>query len=103
MVRIISKSLMALALVGFITPTITTDADAGRRYKSSSKYHGKSLRRGHRHRRSGGFLLRFPAPYLNGRAYKPTDFSNRSYRGGPKIIDVQKTLRARRKRELLEN
>jgi hypothetical protein len=98
MVRIISKSLMALALAGFLIPSITSDADAGRRYKSSGKYHGKSLRRSHR--RGGGFLLRFPAPYLNGRAYQPTDFSNRSYRGGPKIIDVQKTLRARRKREI---
>lgn len=102
MVRIISKSLMALALAGFFIPTVTSDADAGRRYKSSGKYHGNSVRRSHRHHRSGGFLLRIPASYLNRRYYKPTDFSNRSYRGGPKIIDVQKTLRARRKRELLE-
>ncbi len=102
MMRIISNSLVALALAGFLMPTMTSDADAGRRYKSSGKYHGNSVRRGNRHHRSGGFLLRFPAPYLNGRAYQPTDFSNRSYRGGPKIIDVQKTLRARRKRKLLD-
>ena len=102
MVRVISKSLMALALAGFLIPTVSSDADAGRRYKSSSKYHGHSMRRGHRHRRSGGFLLRIPASYLNRRLYQPTEFSNRSYRGGPKIIDVQKTLRARHKRELLE-
>jgi hypothetical protein len=100
MVRIISKSLMALALAGFLIPSITSDADAGRRYKSNGKYHGNSVRQGHRYRRNGGFLLRIPASYLNRQFYKPTDFSNRSYRGGPKIIDVQKTLRARRKREL---
>lgn len=103
--RILSNTLLALAIAGFLAPTMSSDADAGRRYKKSGKYYGKSLRRSYRHRHgyrhSGGYLLQIPAPYLNGRAYKPTDFSNRSYRGGPKVIDVQKTLRARRRRELL--
>ncbi len=98
MVRIISKLLMALALAGFLIPSVTSDADAGRRYKSSGKNHGNTVRRGHRHR--GGFLLRIPASHINRRVHKPIDFSNRSYRGGPKVIDVQKTLRARHKREL---
>ncbi len=99
MVRIISKTLMVLALAGFLIPTVTSDADAGRRYKSSGKYHGNSVRRSHR--RNNGFILRIPKSYLYG-GYANNYVEPKSYRGGPKIIDVQKTLRARRMRELLD-
>ena len=98
--RIISNLVMAMALAGFIVPSTASNADAGKRYKHSGKHRSHGYN--HRRHRNNGFVLRIPASYLNRRYYEPTDFTNRSFRGGPKIINVQKTLRERRRRELLD-
>jgi hypothetical protein len=138
MLRVLSKFLMGLALAGFLIPVTVDNADAGRRYKSSGKsngysmrrsqrgykssgrFNGRSMRRSHRryksrgefngysmrrsHRRYNSFAESIPSSYLyygyaDNYGYANNYVEPKSYRGGPKIIDVQKTLRARQKQK----
>jgi len=97
MAHIISKSILALALAGFLIPATAEYSDAGQRYQYTKKFGS------YRHRspkyRNNGFVLHIPDEYLYDPFYAPTDFTNRTYIGGPQIIDVQKVLRERKRRK----
>ncbi len=97
MAHLISKSILALALAGFLIPVTAEYSDAGQRYQYTKQFRSY----GHRSskRRNNGFALHIPEEYLYDPYYAPTDFTNRTYIGGPQIIDVQKVLRERKNRK----
>ncbi len=97
MLRIIIRCGLVFTLAAFVLPTTLDTAEAGRKYKSrhGMSHSGQSH---HRHRR-GTFYLSIPKSYWNG-GYAGNGYERKYYRGGPKIINVQKELRRQRKRRL---
>ncbi len=96
MLRVLSRSWLILTLAAFAVPTVSSDAEAGKRHFSKKGNSWSSVGRSRHHRHSAGFIWHIPAKYLNG---GDNGYEKRYYRGGPKIINVQKELRRQRLRK----
>ncbi len=103
MLRILFQFSLMVTLAAFTVPAVSSDAEAGKRYKTS---HGKSWsgRSGHRFNRGnrrvrGGFILHIPRGFFNGKSRAEVSRGRYINRSGPKIINVQEELRRQRWKE----
>jgi hypothetical protein len=99
MLRVLFQFSIVVTLAAFAMPSISSDAEAGKRYGRS---HGKSWshsgRASHRSYRGsrrvrGGFILHIPQAYLNGNGVVEAPVRRYYRRSGPKIINVPEALR----------
>ncbi len=99
MLRILTRTGLVLALSAFVSPVLTESSEAGSRYKSGKSKSSPTSSRAKRTR--GAIYLSIPNWwYVNGE--RRNTYQQKTYRGGPKIINVEEELRRRRERNKRE-